>query len=184
MVKTGNLGSRQFFCPGTIPAMEIKSKPYGDIAERLRWHRELMDMSQEEYAARIGQKRAALNNWEGGDYRLSLNGALALRKAFGLSLDFMVKTNFLSDCCCADKKFVISSPHSPLPGWEREMGETDTQADKPSWTPAVKGFNADLTCRGFQFAEGGEYSHEGSVKACESDFQPGPMLFDRVREAA
>ncbi|MDE2097013.1 MAG: hypothetical protein KGL39_07190 [Patescibacteria group bacterium] len=27
-----------------------------------------------------------------------------------------------------------------------------------------------MTCRGFQFAIGGEYKHEGSVKACESGF--------------
>ena len=58
--------------------MENSDKPFADIAERLRWHRALMGMTQDEYAARIGQKRAALNNWEGGAYRLSLDGALAL----------------------------------------------------------------------------------------------------------
>jgi transcriptional regulator with XRE-family HTH domain len=69
--------------------MDLRDKPFGDIAARLRWHRELLDMSQEQYAQRIGAKRAALGNWESGDYRLSLDGALALRKTFGLSLDFL-----------------------------------------------------------------------------------------------
>lgn len=72
-----------------MPDMDLSEKPYGDIAARLRWHRALLDLTQEQYAARINQKRAALNNWEGGDYRLSLDGALAIRRTFGLSLDFM-----------------------------------------------------------------------------------------------
>lgn len=68
-------------------------KPFADIAARLIWHRELMGMTQEEYAARLGVKRSTLNNWEGGAYRLSLDGALALRRTFGLSLDFMFEGN-------------------------------------------------------------------------------------------
>ena len=33
-----------------------------------------------------------------------------------------------------------------------------------------KGFNTDMTCRGFQYEEGKEYKHEGKVKACNSGF--------------
>lgn len=69
--------------------MKSDDRPYIDIAERLRWHREIMGMTQQEYADKLGVKRAALNNWENGSYRLSLDGALALRKTYGLSLDFM-----------------------------------------------------------------------------------------------
>ena len=35
---------------------------------------------------------------------------------------------------------------------------------------AYKGFNRDMTCRGYKFAEGETYEHEGDVKLCKSGF--------------
>lgn len=69
--------------------MENKARPFSDIAERIKWHRESVRLTQEEYAAKIGVKRSALSLWEAGTHRLSLDGALALRSKYGLSLDFM-----------------------------------------------------------------------------------------------
>lgn len=67
-----------------------KLRPYIDIAERIKWHREqVVHLNQEEYARAIGHKRSALSLWEAGTHRLSLDGALSLRSKFGLSLDFM-----------------------------------------------------------------------------------------------
>ena len=37
-------------------------------------------------------------------------------------------------------------------------------------TEAIKGFNKDWTCRGFQFAPGQTYTHTGPVEACASGF--------------
>lgn len=69
--------------------MEKADKPFGDIAERIRWHRALEGMDQRDYAEKAGLKRAQLSNWESGNTRLSIDGALALRRTYGLSLDFM-----------------------------------------------------------------------------------------------
>jgi transcriptional regulator with XRE-family HTH domain len=69
--------------------MTDDSRPYADIALRLKWHRELEGLSQEDYATKIGMKRPRYSLWETGTHRLSLDGALALRLRFGLSLDFM-----------------------------------------------------------------------------------------------
>jgi transcriptional regulator with XRE-family HTH domain len=69
--------------------MDDKARPFMHIADRLRWHRELMGLNQNDYAASIGVKRSAFSLWEAGTHRMSLDGALALRNKYGLSLDFM-----------------------------------------------------------------------------------------------
>lgn len=60
-----------------------------DIAVRLKWHRAITGLNQSDYAATIGIKRAAFSLWEAGTHRLSLDGSLALRAKYGLSMDFM-----------------------------------------------------------------------------------------------
>lgn len=72
--------------------MTKMEKPYADIAERLKWHREEVEgLTQMEYANKIGVKRPRYSLWEAGSHRLSLDGALALRHTFGLSLDFLIE---------------------------------------------------------------------------------------------
>lgn len=75
--------------PDTMGPMAESDKPFADIADRLRWHRSIEGMTQAEYAERLGIKRSAYSLWEAGSHRLSLDGALLLRRRYGLSLDFM-----------------------------------------------------------------------------------------------
>ena len=88
-VKPNDARLWQNSCHVIVRDMELSEKPFGDIADRIRWHRALEALDQKDYAEKIGVKRAALSNWESGDYRLSPDGALALRRTYGLSLDFM-----------------------------------------------------------------------------------------------
>lgn len=74
-----------------VPAMNRdKPRPFADIAERLKWHREVIEeKTQAEYAESIGVNRPPYSLWEAGSHRLSLDGALAIRKKYDLSLDFL-----------------------------------------------------------------------------------------------
>lgn len=64
-------------------------KPYADQAKRILWHRNLLGLTQAEYGKKAGLKRAAINNYESGDFQIGLAAGRALRKAYGLSLDFI-----------------------------------------------------------------------------------------------
>lgn len=63
--------------------------PFDDIAARIRWHRNLEGLRQADYASKAGINRSQLSNWESGHQRISIDGALALRRVYGLSLDFI-----------------------------------------------------------------------------------------------
>ena len=73
--------------------MENIPRPFADIAARIKWHRSTVGLNQADYAASIGIKRPAFSLWEAGTHRLSLDGALALRTRYALSLDFMYAGN-------------------------------------------------------------------------------------------
>ena len=43
-------------------------------------------------------------------------------------------------------------------------------SDEQKPIQAIKGFNQDMTCRGFKFEPGATYTHEGDAVACKSGF--------------
>ena len=88
-VKTSEAGLPQILWQATTGGMTLEDRPFGDIAARIIWHRQLEGLEQKDYAKKAGLNRSQLSNWETGDYRLSLDGARALRKTYGLSLDFL-----------------------------------------------------------------------------------------------
>lgn len=73
-----------------MPKRGNTPRPFKDIGDRIRWHREVVErVEQKPYAARAGLTPTQLSNWETGYSRLSIDGALRLRETYGLSLDFL-----------------------------------------------------------------------------------------------
>ena len=68
---------------------DMQDAPFADIAARIKWHRALVQMRQADYAQRAKITRSQLSNWESGQQRISIDGALLLRDVYGLSLDFI-----------------------------------------------------------------------------------------------
>jgi transcriptional regulator with XRE-family HTH domain len=62
---------------------------FKDIGDRLRWHRDLLGLSQDDYSKLIQTERPIYSHWETGRSRLSLDGALRIREKHGLTLDFL-----------------------------------------------------------------------------------------------
>ncbi|NIE67441.1 hypothetical protein F3J17_26590 [Burkholderia sp. Ax-1719] len=54
-------------------------------------------------------------------------------------------------------------------------------SDKETTIQAFKGFDPDLTCRGFQYAEGESYTHPGDVEACAGGFHACEYPLDVLR---
>lgn len=62
---------------------------YPDVAERIRWHRAYLGLTQAKYAARINASRDQVKQWELGRSRPAVDYALEMRRNFGLSLEWL-----------------------------------------------------------------------------------------------
>ena len=60
------------------------------------------------------------------------------------------------------------------------MSTTDHTSEDNTMIPAYKGFNRDLTCRGFQYAEGETYQTD-RAELCATGFHACPMPLDTLR---
>ncbi|WP_180966877.1 helix-turn-helix domain-containing protein [Cohaesibacter celericrescens] len=66
---------------------------YADIALRLRAARSYFDMPQKDFAEAANVQQKSYNQWESGDFRISIQGAIKLRERYGISLDFIYVGN-------------------------------------------------------------------------------------------
>jgi hypothetical protein len=65
------------------------------------------------------------------------------------------------------------SPHHEGAPQMARAAKTKSKTGDAALTPvthAIKGFDANLQCRGYQFEVGKTYAHEGKVKACQGGF--------------
>lgn len=71
--------------------MEIKPVhgKFMDISNRLRALRSYYDMSSKDFAEQMSVPPKSYSQWESGDFRMSLDGALKMQERYGISLDFI-----------------------------------------------------------------------------------------------
>lgn len=67
--------------------IDVASKE--NVAKRLKWLREYLELTQVEMAASVETTPTLYNNWERGRQRLSLEGALRINAIYGTTLDFL-----------------------------------------------------------------------------------------------
>lgn len=60
-----------------------------NVAKRLKWLRKYHGLTQVAFAESIGMTNTRYSNWETGEQRLTLEGAISIIKLYGTSLDFL-----------------------------------------------------------------------------------------------
>jgi len=62
---------------------------YAEISARLRAVRDVFEMQPKEFYEAAGITGGTFYNWETGNHRISIDGALKLRDRYGLTLDWI-----------------------------------------------------------------------------------------------
>ncbi len=71
-----------------MKAVEITGK-FSEISLRLRTVRAYYGMSSKGFAEGAGVPPKSYSQWEGGNHRISIDGALKMQSRYGISLDFI-----------------------------------------------------------------------------------------------
>jgi transcriptional regulator with XRE-family HTH domain len=66
---------------------------FSDISNRLRVLRHCLGMSSKEFAEAADVSPKSYSQWESGDFRLSIDGAIKLNARYGISLDYLFLGN-------------------------------------------------------------------------------------------
>lgn len=72
---------------------KIDGTEFEEQAERLRLAQSALGLTAKEFAERAGLSKTQMSNWQSGQIRISLDGAIALRETYGLSIDFILFGN-------------------------------------------------------------------------------------------
>ncbi len=73
----------------TISQQSLSSRPFCDVARRVRWHRHVTLLSQTAYAKKLGIGQGSIGDWESGNHCVSAEGAMRFNAVFGLPSDFL-----------------------------------------------------------------------------------------------
>ena len=71
--------------------MSIKAKTgkFAAISNRLRAVRDFYDLGSKDFAEQADVPPKSYSQWESGDFRISIDGALKIQSRYGISLDFI-----------------------------------------------------------------------------------------------
>lgn len=77
------------YCINMIDQPKIATGRFADIANRLRAVRGHFGLSSKDFSEMADVSAKSYSQWESGDIRISIDGAIKLREKYGISLDFI-----------------------------------------------------------------------------------------------
>lgn len=83
---------------------------FAAISNRLRAVRAYYELPSNEFAKQAGVSAKSYSQWESGNFRVSIDGAIRLRDRYGISLDFI----YLGSLDTLPNKIATAVSSSPL----------------------------------------------------------------------